>query len=48
MPNTVRLHRVLVVPAVNSIPLAQCRESGDAPTYGGFAQTDLVGGHRAL
>ena len=36
------------VPAVNSIPLAQSRESGDAPTYGGFAQTDLVGGHRAL
>jgi hypothetical protein len=30
MPNTVRLHRVLV-PAVNSIPLAQSRESGDAP-----------------
>ncbi len=33
---------------VNSVPLAQSRESGDAPSHGGYVQTDLVGGHRAL
>ena len=37
--------RVLIV---NSIPLAQSRESGDAPSHGGYAQTDLVGNHRAV
>ena len=29
-------------------PLAQSRESGDAPTHEGYAQIDLVGSHRAL
>jgi hypothetical protein len=38
----------VAVPTVNSILLAQNRESGDAPAHGGYAQTDLVGGHRAL
>jgi hypothetical protein len=33
---------------VNFIPLAQRRESGDAPSHGGYAKTYLVGGHRAL
>jgi transposase len=33
---------------VDSVPLAQSRESGDAPAHEGYAQTDLVGGHRAL
>ena len=33
---------------VNSVPLAQSRELGDAPAHEGYAQTDLVGGHRAL
>ena len=33
---------------VNFIPLAQSRELGDAPSHEGFAQTDLVGGRRAL
>ena len=37
-----------LVPTVNSIRLAQSRESDDASTYGRFAQTDLVGGHRAV
>ncbi len=37
-----------VVLIVNSVPLAQSRESGDAPAHEGYAQTDLVGGHRAL
>jgi hypothetical protein len=36
------------IPIVNSVPLAQSRESGDAPAHEGYAQTDLVGGHRAL
>ena len=29
-------------------PLAQSRESGDAPSHGRYAQTDLVGSHRAV
>jgi hypothetical protein len=33
----------IVVLVVNFIPLAQSRESGDAPSHEGFAQTDLVG-----
>jgi hypothetical protein len=33
---------------VNFIPLAQSRESGDAPSHGGNAKTYLVGGHWAL
>jgi hypothetical protein len=33
---------------VNFIPLAQSRESGDAPSHGGYAKTYLAGGHRAL
>jgi hypothetical protein len=33
---------------VNSIPLAHCGESGDAPSHGGHAQTELVDSHRAL
>jgi hypothetical protein len=33
---------------VNSVPLAQSRESGGGPSHEGYAQTDLVGGHRAL
>ncbi len=37
-----------VVLIVNSVPLAQSRELGDAPSHGGYVQTDLVGGHRAL
>ena len=39
---------VIAVLVVNLIPLARSRESGDAPSHEGFAQTDLVGGHRAL
>jgi Domain of unknown function (DUF892) len=33
---------------VNFIPLAQRRESGDAPSHGGYAKTYLVDGHWAL
>jgi transposase len=33
---------------VNFIRLAQSRESGDAPSRGGYARTYLVGGYRAL
>jgi hypothetical protein len=36
------------VPTVNFILLAQSRESGDAPSHGRYAQTDLVGSHRAV
>ncbi len=43
-----KLLRVTTVLIVNSIPLAQSRESGDAPSHGGYAKTYLVGGHRAL
>src|SRR5580693_6565700 len=39
---------IIIVLIVNSIPLAQSRESGDAPSHGGYAQTDLVGNHRAV
>jgi hypothetical protein len=41
-------HITLVVLTVNSIPLAQSRESGDACVYGRRAQTDLVDSHRAI
>jgi hypothetical protein len=33
---------------VNSVPLAQSRESGDGPSHEGCAQNDLVSGHWAL
>ena len=33
---------------VISVPLAQNHELGNAPAHEGYAQTDLVGGHRAL
>ena len=39
---------IAAVLTVNPIRLAQSRESGDAPCHGGHAQTDLVGGDRAL
>ena len=39
---------ILPVPTVNFIPLAQIAESGDAPSHGGFAQTNLVFRRRAL
>jgi hypothetical protein len=38
----------VLVLVVNFIPLAQSRESGDAPSHGGYAKTYLVGGHQAL
>jgi hypothetical protein len=38
----------LPVLIVNSVSLAQSRESGDAPAHEGYAQTDLVDDHRAL
>jgi len=38
----------LTCPYRKLCPLAQSRESGDAPAHEGYAQTDLVGGHRAL
>src|ERR1700731_1940689 len=37
-----------VVLTVNSIRLAQSRESRDASAHGRHSQTDLVGGNRAL
>jgi hypothetical protein len=36
------------VSTVSVIPLAHNRESGDAPSHGGYAQTDRVGGYRAV
>ena len=39
---------ILPVLIVNFIRLAQSRESGDAPSHGGYAKTYLVGGHWAL
>ena len=44
----VGLHDIPPVLIANSIPLAQGRESGDAPSHGGYAETYLVGGHWAL
>ena len=38
----------LIVPTVNSIRLAYSCESGDAPSHGRYAQTDLVGSHWAV
>src|ERR1700680_2255502 len=39
---------IALVLTVNSIRLAQSRESRDASAHGRHSQTDLVGGNRAL